>query len=338
MPPRLPAALLLLLSALAGANAEPARTPRQLIDSLGVEIRQILEAPKPGRTPHDAERAVAEQIAALASRSPGDDTLYATDAQGRTPLMLAVSGAYPRVVNALLADPIVKALVNVRNNAGETAWMVANFAPALTLAACQPGALTLERYPLLLPYLRRMSVLMRAEPSPAAAIVSALERAGAQVDPSAARQAWLTRCPNTEPELRAVLDKGPLLATLVDHAVGRQASFSKASREGQAGIAQKPPQQMRFVAAGPREPALVCARKPALALPGALAWSGELLFKVDAATRAGVVEAADLTLLSGGEPDPRVVDYFRSVILQALAAYRCEGEHVFEQEFRFRIE
>lgn len=329
-----------LLPALFGlqlAHAEPARTPHQLIARLGVEIRAALEAPKPAKA-DDAERAVAEQITALVRSSPGDDTLFVADAQGRTPLMLAVSGAYPRVVEALLADPIVKVRINARDNAGETAWMVANFAPALTLAACQPGALTLERYPLLLPYLRRMSVLLRAEPAPAAVIVSALERAGARADLPAARQAWLARCPNTEPELRALLDKGPLLATLVDHAVSRQASFSKAYREGQAGIAQKPPPQMRFVGAGPREPAVACARKPALALPGALAWSGELLFRADVATRAGVVEAADLTLLSGGEPDPRVVDYFRSVILRALAAYRCEGEHVFEQEFRFRIE
>jgi hypothetical protein len=329
-----------LLPALLGlqlAHAEPARTPHQLIARLGVETRAALEAPKPGKA-DAAERAVAEQITALVRSSPGDDTLFAADAQGRAPLMLAVSGAYPRVVDALLADPIVKARINARDNAGETAWMVANFAPALTLAACQPGALTLERYPLLLPYLRRMSALLGAEKPPAAAIVSALERAGARADAPAARQAWLARCPNTEPELRARLDKGTLLTTLVDHAVSRQAAFSKAYREGQAGIAQKPPPQMRFVAAGPREPAVACARKPALALPGALAWSGELLFRADVATRAGVVEVADLTLLSSGEPDPRVVDYFRSVILRALAAYRCGGEHVFEQEFRFRIE
>jgi len=341
MPERLPVVALFLLLALPAARAaEPGHTPRQLIDHLGVEIRLALENPEAGRTPEAAERDVADRVTALVRSSPGDDSLFDADEQGRTPLMLAASGGYPLVAKALLTDPIVRARINARNQAGETAWMIASFAPAMTHAACQPGTLTLERTPLLLPYLRRMSNLLAARPSPTVTLLAALEQAGARPDPEGARQAWLARCPNTSPELRQALGTGALQTTLVDHAVSRQTAFSKARREGRADIAQRPPPDMRFIAAGPREPVsrLKCRRKPMPSLPGALPWSGELRFRVAAATRAGVVEAVDLALLPGGEPDPLVVDYFRGVVLQTLAAYLCEGEHVFEQDFKFRIE
>jgi Ankyrin repeat len=341
MPPRLPAVLLLLLSALAGANAEPARTPQQLIGSLGVEIRQILEAPKPGRTPEDAERAVAEQIAALARRSPGDDSLIATDGQGRTPLMLAVSGAYPLVVKALLGDPIVKARINARDNAGETAWMVAKFAPAMTLVACQPGALTLERQPLLIPYLRRMATLMDGSKSAVVGITQMLEDAGAETAPDAARKAWLARCPNTTPELRQALADGELQRTLINEALHRQLAFNKAFGAGLLTLPQRPPQGMRFISAA-REPARTgdyhCLRMRPPAIQGGLNWSGSVRFNTVFATRAGVVEVVDFTVLSDGDPPPAVVNHFRSLLVRSLAGYQCAGDRVFEQEFRFMVD
>lgn len=342
-------ALLALLLGVELAQAQPALSPRELIDALGVQIRQILEDPKRSKTWQDierAEQAVALQISSLARSAPGDDALIDADAQGRTPLMLAASGGYRLVVAALLADPIVRVRINAADKAGETAWMVASFAPALTLVACQPGTLTLERFPLLPPYLRRMSILLgvkdAAATATAAAIVRSLEQAGAAPDPQAARQAWLARCPNTSPELRQALTQGPLLTTLVDHALAQQARFSRAYREGAASIPQKPPGDMRFINAAPAmiESArqLKCTGRVVPALRGALPWQGKLLFKVTAATRAGVVEVADLELLPGGEPSPQVADYFRSLILQALAGYRCEGDHVFTQEFSFKVE
>lgn len=342
MPPRLPAVLLLLLFALAAARAaEPAPTPQQLINGLGVETRQILESPKPDRSPEQAERAVAEQITALARRSPGDDALIATDAQGRTPLMLAISGAYPLVVKALLADPIVRVRINAADQAGETAWMVANFAPAMTLVACQPGTLTLERHPLLAPYLRRMATLMDSKNSTVVAITQMLQDAGAEAAPDAARKAWLARCPNTAPELRQALAKGELLSTLVNDALDRQLSFNKAYRAGLMTIPQRPPQEMRFIPLG-REPSKAkdvnCPRKRPPALLGSLNWSGRILFKAVIATRAGVVEAVDLTVLSGNDPPAAVVSHFRSLLIRTLAAYQCEGDHVFEQEFQFKVD
>jgi hypothetical protein len=334
--------VLLALSVGQVAHAEPAPTPRQLIDRLGVETRQLLQQPRKDRTPADAERATAEQIAAWARRSPGDDALIDADAQGRTPLMLAASGAYPLVVKALLADPIVKALVNTTDATGQTAWMHASFAPAMTLASCQPGTLTLDRYPLLRPYLLRMSALLKAKELPPATIARLLEDAGARPDPEGARRAWLARCPNTTPELRQALASGEVLKTLVDDAVGRQTAFSKALREGVAGTPQTPPEGMKFIHAREDQfqkvAQLNCVRKPAPPLRGALPWEGELTFKTRVATRAGIVEAVDFELVSPGTPNPHVVQYFRSAIVLALSAYQCEGDHVFEQLFHFKVD
>lgn len=342
MPPHLPAVLLLLLSALGYAHADGStRTPRQLIDGLGVEIRQLLEAPKPGKTPADAERAVAEQITALARRSPGDDSLIAADAQGRTPLMLAVSGAYPLVVKALLADPIVRVRINAADQAGETAWMVANFAPAMTLVACQPGALTLERHVLLAPYLRRMATLMDSKKSAVVAITQMLEDAGAEAAPDAARKAWLARCPNTAPDLRKALADGELQRTLINDALDRQLSFNKSYGESLMTIPQRPAQDMRFIPPGrklSKAKDLHCPRMRPPAPLGSLNWSGRVLFKAVIATRAGVVEAVDFTVLSGNELPTAVVNHFRSTLIRTLAGYQCEGDHVFEQEFQFKVD
>jgi hypothetical protein len=338
--------LLALSTGLQLAHAEPARTPAQLIEHLGVEMRQILADPKSRRAPEEAERAVADEILARSRSSPqGHAPLAEADGQGRTPLMLAVGGAYPLIVKALLADPGVKQQVNARDAAGETAWMVASFAPSMTLPACQPGLLTLERYLLLPPYVRRMAALLDGKPSPLAAIVQALEDAGAVPDPAGARQAWLARCPNATPELRRALATGALLPTLVNESIGRQTAFAKAYLAGLTTISQKPPEGMRFIAPRPGQPPLLrtrdmtCAHLAPPVLHGTLDWSGSLQFRLSIATRAGIVEAVDIDVSPPAtDADARVADYFRGVILKAVAAYQCEGDHIFEQEFRLKIE
>jgi hypothetical protein len=156
--------LLALLAALhQPAQAQAARTPRQLIEDLDLEVRRIVASSKPDRTPEDAQRAVADEIAALVRSAPGHLSLTDIDERGRTPLMLAARGTYPLVVQALLADPAVKLRVNQPDADGANAWMLANFAPTVTLVACEPGTLTRERYVLLPPYLRRMAHLMKTK-------------------------------------------------------------------------------------------------------------------------------------------------------------------------------
>lgn len=338
------AALALLFTAGAApawGQAKVPATPMQLIDRLGVQIRQALEDRRTGLTPDGAEAAVAAQITALARRSVGDDALVATDAQGRTPLMLAVGGGHAAVVEALLADPVVRLRIDARNAAGETAWMIASTAPSMTLMACQPGLLTLERHALLTPYLRRMSQLIAHKKSPIARIQQALEDAGAERTPDAARQAWLARCPNAAPELRQTLAGGDLLSPLVNDALQRQMAFNQAYRSGLVTLPQRPPPDMRFVTAPGRVLAvgdMTCPRMAPPTLPGSLDWTGSLRLLARIATRGGIVEAVDLTVHADAGTPAIVIDHFRSLLIRTLAAYQCEGEHVFEQEFVFRVQ
>lgn len=343
------AALAALATIAPAARADDTpRAPRHIVERLGVEIRQILASATPDRTPEDAERAAAAQITALIQREPGHLSLTEPDARGQTALMLAVSGGYPLVVDALLADPSVKLAINAVDRRGESAWMLANFAPTLTLVACQPGALTRERYPLLPPYLLRMAHLMKTQAAGLGAIVQSLETAGAEPAPETARQAWLARCPNTEPELRAALAQGPLLQTLVAHAVAKQAAFNKAAQESIRSLPVRPPKEMRFISE-PRERGarpvrgllgihqMICSRMRKPELPR-IGWTGEILMRATVATHAGIVEVADVDVLSiKGDKPEAAGEFFRGLVLQALASYECEGNVVFEQEFQFKI-
>lgn len=339
----------LLLLGAAAAQAQELRTPRQMIEHLGVQIRQNLEDAKATQTPEDLERAVAGQITALIDSAPGHLSLTATDRSGRTPLMLAAGNGYPQVARALLADASVKLRINEPDEDGATAWMLASFALPLTLVACEPGTLTLERYPLLPPYQRRMAHLLKDKGAAIFAIPGMLEEAGASADAEAAKRVWLTRCPNAAPELREALANGGLRQTLVKDAITRQREFNKLAQEAPKNIPVRPPRDMVFVRDG-QDPSLdrltpvlrlsqmTCARmdKPELPTMG-VRWSGRILLKAVARTRAGVVEAADLKVLSENKP-LAVADYFSVLILRALATYQCEGDGVFEQEFQFNID
>ncbi|WP_457426710.1 hypothetical protein [Roseateles sp. P5_E7] len=337
-----PAALFLLTLTLSCARAETAPTPNELIDKLGVQVRRSLNLPKAAaRAPEDAERAVAGEIAALIHAAPGHESLTAADSQGRTPLMQAASGSYLLVVKALLTDASVRRQINQPDAAGETAWMKAQFAPGMTLVACQPGTLTLDRYPLLAPYLLRMEMLMSSGRSTVAAITQALDDAGAERDADATRRAWLARCPNSAPELRAALAHGDLQNTLINDALDRQVRFNKTYAAGLASIPQRPSSQMKFVTTPSRPVGITSLRCPSMPRPtlaGALNWTGNLRLRVVAATRAGIVEAADITVLSDDAPQPFVVDHFRGALIRTLSGYQCEGDHVFEQEFQFKVE
>lgn len=344
------AALLSLVAAMAPAQAEPARTPRDLIDRLGIDIRQILENPKAERTPDDAERAVAEQITALIRSDENHLSLTEQGGRGGSPLMLAAGNGYVQVVRALLASPAVKLTVDVADGGGETAWMKASFAPALTLAACQPGNLTRERYALMPPYLLRMAYLMRTQAKAYVDTLTVLEEAGARRRTDEARKAWLSHCPNASAELRQSLDGADLMPTLVNAAVAQQVAFSKASREALSTLAVRPPKDIRFVRPPTNQPATpaspllrlhetLCPRMDKPEMPSAITWRGELLFKATVSTRAGVVEAADIDLVSGwGDKKDQVADFFRLKILQALAGYQCVGDFAFEQEFRVKVD
>ena len=339
--------LLALLLATQTAHADDlARTPRRLIDDLGVQIRLILEAPQPAQTPEDAERAVAEQVAALARSAPGHLALTEAGSRGRTPLMQAVSGAYPLVVQALLADPGVKLGINVPDAEGVTPWMLANFAPALTLVACQPGVLTADRYALLHPYLWRLGHLLKTKGAAIGSIVRMLQEAGAEAKPEDAKRAWLARCPNARPELREALASGALMPTLVNESITQTREFNRTWTESRSRVPASPPAGMTFVVnreeSDPHTPLTDigqtrCTRLVYPELPQLLDWRGDIALRVSAATHAGAVVVADVELVSERQPRS-VVDAFRNAILRALAHFHCPGDQTFQQEFRFRFD
>lgn len=339
------ALLLALLTALQQtAQAQTARTPRQLIEDLDVEVRRILESGKADKTPEDAERAAADEITALVRSAEGHLSLTDMDQRGRTPLMLAAAGGYPLVVQALLADPSVKLRVNQPDAAGVTAWMVANFAPTLTLVACQPGTLTRERYVLLPPYLRRMSHMLKTNAAAIGEVIMQLQQGGAEANEDAVKRLWLAQCPNATPALREALAGNRLTQTLVSEALARQREFNETARKDVMQLPEKPPEGMKFTREdkgrnGAPLPALdvqqlycVHMEKPQV---GTLQWSGNVRIRAVVRTRGGVVETVDFETMSSRPPASKLMDYFRAVILRALAGYQCKGEHTFEQEFQF---
>ena len=83
--------------------------------------------------------------------------------------------------------------------------------------------------------------------------------------------------------------------------------------------------------------AMVCTKRGTPEMPS-LNWSGEALFKVIATVKAGRVTGVEITSLRGG-----VDRKAQRAMVQAIEAtlrdtYECPGDHIFEQEFQFKIE
>jgi periplasmic protein TonB len=67
-------------------------------------------------------------------------------------------------------------------------------------------------------------------------------------------------------------------------------------------------------------------------------WSGEALFKVTATVKAGRVASMEVQSLRSGV-DRKAQRALIAAIQDTLTStYECPGDHVFEQEFQFRIE
>lgn len=82
---------------------------------------------------------------------------------------------------------------------------------------------------------------------------------------------------------------------------------------------------------------MVCTKMGKPEMPS-VNWSGEALYKAVATVKSGRVTAVEITSLRGG-----VDRKAQRALVQAIEAtlrdtYECPGDHVFEQEFQFRIE
>jgi protein TonB len=82
---------------------------------------------------------------------------------------------------------------------------------------------------------------------------------------------------------------------------------------------------------------MVCTKMGKPDMPS-VNWSGEALYKAVATVKSGRVTAVEITSLRGG-----VDRKAQRALLQAIEAtlkdtYECPGDHVFEQEFQFKID
>jgi periplasmic protein TonB len=82
---------------------------------------------------------------------------------------------------------------------------------------------------------------------------------------------------------------------------------------------------------------MVCTKMSKPELPS-MNWSGEALYKAIATVKAGRVTSVEITSLRGGV-DRKAQRAMTQAITQTLQdTYECPGDHVFEQEFQFKIE
>ena len=84
--------------------------------------------------------------------------------------------------------------------------------------------------------------------------------------------------------------------------------------------------------------AMVCTKMSKPEMPAITSWSGEALYKAVATVKAGRVVSVEVTPLKGGV-DRKAQRLLIGAITQTLQeTYECPGDHVFEQEFQFRVE
>jgi periplasmic protein TonB len=82
---------------------------------------------------------------------------------------------------------------------------------------------------------------------------------------------------------------------------------------------------------------MVCTKMGRPELPS-VNWSGDALYKVTATVKAGRVTAIEVQSLRSGVDRKAQRALIASIEATLRDTYECPGDHVFEQEFQFRIE
>ena len=67
-------------------------------------------------------------------------------------------------------------------------------------------------------------------------------------------------------------------------------------------------------------------------------WTGEALYKAVATVKAGRVASVEITSLRGGVDRKAQRAMIQAIEATLRETYECPGDHVFEQEFQFKIE
>lgn len=330
----------------------PLETPTGWIEGLQVAQRQLLDRDAPKEELAAAEARVAKKLAELIAREPGHWSLTERDAAGNTPLTLAVSGAHLHVVKALLTDSSVVLRINEPLPNGATPWVLASIAPRVSLPACQPAMLTVERTPLLRPYWKQMKALLADPDKPINGTLTALLEAGAAPDPERARTFWKLRCPSAWPATQAAVELADaILPAVVNQSVEAINGFTRQIASDRMAVVAEPPlgtvfrfPNFQFSAkAGPSlEPPpesvrTACPIKPAPQLLGAINWSGTLTLNAIVQVESGVITGLDLTAVPS-TVDRNVKRYFSTLVIDAYSRYVCGGQLAFSQEFKFKIE
>jgi len=349
--------LSLLALGLAGATTQ-AQSPRQLIAQLGLDTRA--DDSRQWTRQREAEVNVALQLRRLILERPADPGLTETDAYGRTPLMEAAINGYADVVEALLTDAGVRARVDDSDRFGATAWALSQSARPVTLIACHPQMYARERLPLLRPYAQRIAYFRDGSGTRFERIARQLLDAGARADMAAARTAWLAQCPGADAALRQGLAAGgDLYGALSTHTYERLEQFMRSMADASARLPFAPrpgpmlagtgtqdawqqrwPKALlpRADAPPPADPrdAVPCSRMDKPELP-AVNWTGDATFRMVVEFQAGMATVADIRLVSGNM-EPRAQAFFQALLLRMLASYDCAGDHIIEQELRFKIQ
>lgn len=326
------------------------QTAGQLIDALGPDLRPSPALINPNST--EVEAAATQALKAAIDAAPDSPTLLQRDKLGRTPLMRAALHGYADMVDLLLANALVRSELDLRDRYGASAWTLSQLALPLTQPSCQPAMLERLRAPLWRAYVSRAAHFWSEGPQRFERIGRALQAAGAHAEPSQVKAFWLRRCADPDGALKPMLDDTDnLLTHLSTDAVARLQALSQVLQSNEPlklapltplDIARRTADDAALVLEfkksqhGPApKAAMTCAQTPKPQVPR-LNWRGTAGFRVAVEVFAGRPIWAQFEALEPGI-DPEVTARLQYAIQEALAGYRCPGEHVFEQTFVFRI-
>lgn len=89
--------------------------------------------------------------------------------------------------------------------------------------------------------------------------------------------------------------------------------------------------------AGPVKAGMVCTKMGKPEVPS-VNWSGDALYKVTATVKAGRVASIEVQSLRSGVDRKAQRALISAIETTLKETYECPGDHVFEQEFQFKIE